>query len=39
MKRISIVAPMYNEKDSIPTLAETMTRLSRPPGIPATSWK
>jgi dolichol-phosphate mannosyltransferase len=29
MKRISVVAPMYNEKDSIPTLADTMTRLSR----------
>jgi dolichol-phosphate mannosyltransferase len=28
MKRISVVAPLYNEKDSIPILAQTLSRLA-----------
>lgn len=28
MKRLSIVAPLYNEKDSIPILAQTLSRLA-----------
>ena len=27
MKRLSVIAPMYNEKDSIPLLAQTMSKL------------